>query len=368
MKYWINLFTWRTWEEFLEAGGQASGFREGRWRTIQRIQKGDLLLCYLTGVSRFFAILEATGDGYKSHEPIWSESVFPCRVPVRVLLALEPEYAVPVTILRTHLSYFQNARSPHGWTGHFRGSPVEEKPEDAKVIIAALEEAKHNPVYREFDRRKLDRKVYETKSGAVSIPDDELDDTSTHKTDSELGDNITHDEIQWLLLNIGQELGLDLWVARNDRSKSFGEHDFQNLPRLRKSLPVQFDQATNRTIELIDVLWLHQNTIVAAFEIEHTTSVYSGLLRMADLITMQPNINIPLFIVAPDERGEKVRNEINRPVFSKALKQSLPKICRYIPYSSLKEKVEQAQAGGFLRYLRPDFLDEIAESVELEVF
>src|SRR5690606_31880170 len=106
----------------------------------------------------------------------------------------------------------------------------------------------------------------------------------------------------------------------------------QDLPRLRSSLPIQFDQATNRTIELIDVLWLSGNSIIAAFEIEHTTAVYSGLLRMADLITMQPNINIPLFIVAPDERGEKVRTEINRPVFSKALKQSLPKICRYIPY------------------------------------
>src|SRR5258708_4902985 len=43
-------------------------------------------------------------------------------------------------------------------------------------------------------------------------------------------------------------------------------------------LPTQFNDATNRTIELIDVLWLESNTILAAFEIEATTSIYSGLL------------------------------------------------------------------------------------------
>jgi hypothetical protein len=47
---------------------------------------------------------------------------------------------------------------------------------------------------------------------------------------------------------------------------------------------------------MIDVLWLDGNAIVAAFEIESTTSIYSGLLRMSDLLAMQPNLNIPLFL------------------------------------------------------------------------
>jgi hypothetical protein len=29
-----------------------------------------------------------------------------------------------------------------------------------------------------------------------------------------------------------------------------------------------------------------------AFEIEHTTAVYPGLLRMADLLALQPNMDI----------------------------------------------------------------------------
>lgn len=367
MKYWLDLFTWNTWQEFIKAGGTVSGFRKSRWRSVQKMKEGDLLLCYMTGISRFFAVLEVTGKPFQDDSPIWGEEDFSSRIPVRVVMHLSPEYAVPVKLLRSQLSYFQDMKSPNSWSGHFRQSPVQENNQDAQIIITALEEADRDPIAREYDPKKLKRKVnvYTTKSGKVSIPENEEDeDGNASSTAKE--HPITHEEIQWLLLYVGQEMGLDLWVANNDKNRSFDGNDFNKLPNLRNTLPVQFDTATNRTIELIDVLWLQGNSIIAAFEIEHTSAVYSGLLRMADLITMQPNIKIPLFIVAPDERQEKVEREINRPIFSKALKQPLPEICRYIPYSALQRTVEQAESSGLLRYLRPDFLDEIAESVLIE--
>jgi formylglycine-generating enzyme required for sulfatase activity len=61
-------------------------------------------------------------------------------------------------------------------------------------------------------------------------------------------------------------MGLDVWVARNDRSREVQGYRFADLPHLRAELPLQFDEATNRTIELIDVLWLRGNATVAAFE------------------------------------------------------------------------------------------------------
>ena len=114
-----------------------------------------------------------------------------------------------------------------------------------------------------------------------------------------------HTEIQWLLLTLGSGMGLDVWVARNDRGGSFDGRRFADLPRLLDRLPRQFDDVTHRTIELIDVLWLRGTAIVAAFEIESTTAIYSGLLRMADLLAMQPNVDIPLYLVAPDERRRR---------------------------------------------------------------
>jgi hypothetical protein len=366
MKYWLNLYSYQTWQEFIENGAGITGFRDRRWKTVKRIQHGDLFLCYMTGISRFFAIEEVVGKPFQDDEPIWENATFPSRLPVEVILELSPEHAIPVTDLRD-LSYFQNLKNPHAWTGHFRGSPKQIKQSDAEIIIEALEEAHDNPVHRSYDSKKLHRKspIFETKSGTVSIPEEDDDEAQDDTLTTQIEVETSHEEIQWLLLYLGETMELDLWVANNDRGKTFSGKPFSEFSRLRTSLPVQFDQATNRTIELIDVLWLSGNSIVAAFEIEHSTAVYSGLLRMADLITMQPNIDIPLFIVAPDERRDKVTREINRPVFSKALKKPLPEICQFIPYSSLQEKFELAEKGGFLPHLKPDYLDEIAESVEI---
>jgi hypothetical protein len=49
--YWLDLFTVETWKEFLDHGGDVTGFREKRWKTVQKIKHGDYLLCYLTGAS-----------------------------------------------------------------------------------------------------------------------------------------------------------------------------------------------------------------------------------------------------------------------------------------------------------------------------
>ena len=77
------------------------------------------------------------------------------------------------------------------------------------------------------------------------------------------------------MLKLGNDMGLDVWAARNDRGRDYNGQRFDSLPRMRSDLPLQFDDVTNKTIELIDVLWLNKNAIVSAFEIESTTSIYS---------------------------------------------------------------------------------------------
>jgi hypothetical protein len=129
-------------------------------------------------------------------------------------------------------------------------------------------------------------------------------------------------------------------------------------------LPKQFDEDTSRTVRLIDVLWLRRDTIVAAFEIEKSTTIYSGLLRMADLVALQPNLNIPLYIVAPDARREKVREEINRPVFSRALEPPLSSTCRYIAFGRLRAEVRRL--GDLVQHLKPDFIHALSEDCTLD--
>jgi hypothetical protein len=71
-------------------------------------------------------------------------------------------------------------------------------------------------------------------------------------------------------------MGFDVWVAKNDRSRDYNGKRFAELSRLKVELPLQFDEATNRTTEMIHVLRVKGRTIVAAFKIDSTTSVYSG--------------------------------------------------------------------------------------------
>jgi hypothetical protein len=359
--YWLDLFTGKTWDEFKAHGGNLSGFRLRRRRMAEQIKPGDYLICYLTGLSRFIAVLEVKSPCFEDNSTIWIDESFPLRFKVAIKHELTAKTAIPITELKDRLSIFRNLSSPHAWTGFFRGSPHRFTPEDGQVIVDAISHAITHPVDRDFDQSKYFRRPYICKSdriGMVSIPEDEPQLFAPPAEPSRLEpDQITHTEIQGMLLQLGSDMGLDVWVARNDRNRSFNNIPFTEIKNLRTDLPRQFDEATTRTIEMIDVLWLQGETIVAAFEVEHTTSIYSGLLRMADLISMQPNIKINLYLVAPDERWDKVNAEINRPTFRK-LKPSLPSICKFIAYSKLKS--ELTTLGPRIRYLKPDFIDQVA--------
>lgn len=356
---WLDLFTGTTWEEFLGAGASVSGFRKRRWASVQRISVGDWLLCYVTGVSRWIGILEVTGKPYLSDDKIWADDVFPARLPVKLVLQLTPANAVPVTSLRDKLSYFQGENS-RGWGGHFRASPGPVSAEDAAVIVAAMEEAAADPAPRPVNQGQWNRRLrlIEAPNEDEVIVPDQAEDEPPSGEQEEPTETVSHEGIQWLLLKLGSEMGFDVWLARNDRGRSYNGRPLADMPRVRDSLPAQFDPATNRTIELIDVLWLDGPAITAAFEVEHTTAIYSGLLRMADLVSMQPGITIPLYIVAPDDRREKVLTEISRPVFSR-MKPPLRDRCRFIAYSELKAREEQLR--GFTQFLKPEFLEEISE-------
>jgi hypothetical protein len=125
-------------------------------------------------------------------------------------------------------------------------------------------------------------------------------------------------------------------------------------------LPLNYDDTTLRTIEQIDILWLQGRAIMRAFEVEHTTSIYSGILRMADLLALQPNMDIKLHIVAPISRRDKVFDELRRPVFSLLEKGPLYESCTYLSYESVRELSRLRH----LQHMSDTVIDEYAEEAE----
>lgn len=160
-----------------------------------------------------------------------------------------------------------------------------------------------------------------------------------------------HTRIQWMLIRFGIAAGYSVRVPANDRNKEFNSEKFTGITIA--DLPnFGFDATTRQIISNIDVLWLEGNVIHKAFEIEATTSVYSGLLRMSDLVLAQPNVTIDLNIVAPTKRRELVRKNILRPTFARLR----PK-CSYITFEEVTTKYalvkdilrkQQAQIRDFL--------------------
>lgn len=145
----------------------------------------------------------------------------------------------------------------------------------------------------------------------------------------------THTEIQAWLRDLGRALGFDVWIASNDRGRSYAggrlaDNCLDDLPPSLASAPGA------DAIRLIDVLWLEADTgaVSAAFEVEHTTSIYSGIVRLLDLaLGGAAGTTRGLFLVAPDERQEDVRSQLSRPAFSRVADLQV----RFLPYSELEE-------------------------------
>lgn len=150
---------------------------------------------------------------------------------------------------------------------------------------------------------------------------------------SENDEEDLHAEMQYHLLKIGNALGYDVIAAANDRSKSYGDSKFSFLS-LAELPPMEVEQVTFNTINLIDVLWLKKGTnkIISAFEVEKSTSIYSGILRLSDLSLSAPAEMQALFLVAPNQREKEVVQQLRRP----AIKDNKVPI-QYILFADLRE-------------------------------
>lgn len=162
----------------------------------------------------------------------------------------------------------------------------------------------------------------------------------------------THTEVQGWLRDLGVALGFDVWIASNDRSRPYaggklGDGCATSLPSAMEGAPGV------EAVRLIDVLWIEPGAdasparIAGAFEVEHTTSIYSGIVRLLDLALGAPTqATRGLFLVAPDDRESDVRAQLARPAFSRVADLEV----RFLPYAALETHREaMARFGQGLR-------------------
>ncbi len=158
---------------------------------------------------------------------------------------------------------------------------------------------------------------------------DALEKTS-EDTEIEPADRKKYLEIQYKLIVIGKEKGYNVWVASNDRNEEYEGNRFSELAL--DNIPIFGAQRAVKIAKWIDLIWFNKgtHTPVRFIEIEHSTSIYSGLLRMNDVLVDYP---IPkATIVIPEGRLKKTINEMSRPTFN-----DLSEVCDVLTYEDIRE-------------------------------
>jgi type II restriction enzyme len=168
----------------------------------------------------------------------------------------------------------------------------------------------------ESERKKLEKLIEKRKT-----------DVEQEKKEEDL-----HTEMQYHLLKIGNALGYDVIAASNDRSRQHCGNSFSFMS-LQQFPEINLDRETLNTVKLIDVLWFQKSTnnVIAAFEVEKSTSIYSGILRLTDLSYTIADGDEVFYLIVPDKRQKDVCMQLCRP----SIKQNNVPI-KYILFSELR--------------------------------
>jgi hypothetical protein len=368
--FYLDLFTPETWEGFKAHGASISGFREKQRKTAERIKVGDIFLCYVVRLSRWCGVLEVESPLFLDSTPIFSNpDPFVVRFRVKQIATLDFEHSIPIldSAVWSKLTLTKDIeRGAPSWAqiANLRSSLRSISEADGQflreLLTQQLSEQRPYPLTSQDKQRLGVKGSVRTPDRAVLVevpPDDkELEEESQPES---IRASL---KVKATIARIGAEMGFRIWVPRADKQKILSEIASDFHAAFLEVLPLNYDDATLRTIEQIDVIWLRGRSMSRAFEVEHTTAIYSGILRMADLLALQPNMDIRLHIVAPSEKREKVFREIKRPVFSLLDRGPLYESCSYVPYDSVSEIAEMK----YLEHMSDSIIEEYEEFAQDE--
>ncbi|HEY2943428.1 MAG TPA: hypothetical protein VGN09_13425 [Vicinamibacteria bacterium] len=353
MSYWTDIFTLETWAQAGERDFRTTGFPaptpgSGGYSVsmFDRVSEGDVLLCYCKRpAGRWIGALRVLGAVYQSDDPVWGltesgEPRYPWRFRAEPIIALDPAVGLPGEAAASEVGFL--SRLGRKWGVYLQRSlnPIPE--EDGQRLLALLREQREEvpiriPRPRGGSRRSAEGPeltLLETRAVPAAPIGSEPEPESPEPR--------THTEIQGKLRDIGLREGYDVWVADRGvewQGRLLGEGCLDRIP-------VVAPERTQTILRNIDVIWFRRGTghPVRFFEVEHSTSVYSGLLRFNDVM-----IDFPIeraFIVGDGERTKtKFEREVARRTFDHS---GLRAATSFLSYAEVRHVWQRYQelAGG----------------------
>ena len=123
------------------------GMKEGRRRLAEQVDKGDLIIFYVTGVQSFGAIVRVTGEMFEDRSKIWpgkpgQPDQYPWRFETEPVVVLQERDFVRAETLAQQLEHVRKWPFEH-WHLAFQGQLRTISYADAVVIERAIRDAAH---------------------------------------------------------------------------------------------------------------------------------------------------------------------------------------------------------------------------------
>lgn len=152
--------------------------------------------------------------------------------------------------------------------------------------------------------------------------------------------DLSHSQVQTLLAAIGNIKGYEIWVPNNN--VGYLDWSLTKPFSLRDAMPAGSERVGDILCE-IDVVWIAsgRNSIEGLFEVEHSTPVYSGLLRFNDVLLTDPSVT-RFSIVSNDTRRALFSRQLSRPTFRRS---GLAELCSFLEYANVFEWHKRLNRG-----------------------
>lgn len=292
---------------------------------FEKMQPGDDVLIVEGPTIKLLGKIAATTVNPALSNELWQPLTGPTTKQWGLIyfIANPREIELPFVEFNRLMGYAENYQL-QGFTAVSQGKleTFYERHDDLYSILMRLKLAQ--PVYELPQRDFFGNDLEDAGPSAVEIPREEPETVFPDTTVSD------HLRMQWLLANLGTKAGSKVWIPTGDQGRIRNQYQFD---RFETDFTAGLDAQT-RYVENIDVVWKEEFRIDAAFEIENSTAIYSGLLRFSDLALVAPNTVYPLFIVAPREKRNRLVEQLRRPTFQCL---HLDRKVRYLPYEAVED-------------------------------
>lgn len=273
---------------------------------VLEVRPRDRVVYYCRGDYAIKGIYEVVKACF-AEETKWPESPFQFKI--KPIIELDEPF--DFRVLLSSLDLFRDLGDIRKWGMSLRGT--------------------YNAVKRltERDYETIERAIVQAKDRGTVGEEDEIEER--------LGDYRHHLQIQYKIAEWGIENGYRVHVAINDRGKIR-----EKLGKVLSDIPRFHSDRVLEIAERIDVLFFdkERDVLTHAFEVEHTSTMYSGLLRLNDIAETCHRGTTKFYIISDKSKRDKFNHELERPSFQLLRKDK----CEFVSYEELEEAWKQLQS------------------------